>query len=357
MKLKPTLSLLGLPLTAPALGIGLGDLSVHSYLEQPLHVSVRIMSPPPTLNVECLSLRPGDSGLPMPARTDFRIERTGEDALLHITTPQAISDPVAEFLLVSDCEGRLQREYALLLDPPPQTEPAGQTMPGSHTLDVPANVPLADTPAATRPAASAARITPAVSSARAPAARPRRAEPAKPAVRAEAPRLVISGKPARAESDGAPAKLGERAAPIQPDASSDGLTAVELSDENASLQRRLAHLEAQLAALHKRNAEIEAQLAAAARARAEPAAPGSSPRWPTYLLGLGLLVGSGVSLAWLSRRSRSPGWPTLRMPWNPPKAAKPVRPYAGIDPALLHFDTMLRDDSLKTGSAASGPKR
>lgn len=348
MKLKPVVCLLGVHISAPALGIGLGDLNVHSYLEQPLHVSVKILNPPPTLNVDCLSLRPADGGLPMPARTRLRIERTGEDAVLHITTPQAVSDPVAQFLLISDCEGRLQRDYALLLDPPPQIESVSLAAPGSQSPDAPASVLPAEALAPARPAAASAVIVSAAPPPRTPAARPRRNALPKPPVRADTPRLVISGKPSPANTGSAAAgREQDSALPALPGANPGNLTTAELSDENTALNRRLAHLEAQLAALQKRNADIEAQLAAAALARPEPSVAQASP-WPAYLLGLGLLVGSGISLAWLRRRNRALGWSSLRMPWTPPRDTRPMWATTGIDPALLQFDTMLHDNSLKS---------
>jgi Tfp pilus assembly protein FimV len=354
VKLKSIVCLLGFHISAPALGIGLGDLNVHSYLEQPLHVSVKLLNPPATLNVDCLSLRPAEGGLPMPARTRLRIERTGEDAILHITTPQAISDPVAQFLLISDCEGRLQRDYALLLDPPPQIESASLTASGSQSPDAPASVLPAEASAPAGPAAASAGIAPAATPPRAPTAKPRRKAPAKPLVRTDTPRLVISGKPSPANAGSAPAGRDQDSAlPAWQDANSGNLTTAELSDENAALNRRLAHLEAQLVALQKRNADIEAQLAAAALAQPAPSAAQASP-WPTYLLGLVLLVGSGISLAWLRRRNRSLGWSSLRMPWAPPRETRPVWATAGIDPALLQFDAIHHDNSLRPSSR--GPK-
>ena len=123
LKPKAVALLLGLHFAHPALAIGLGDLSVHSYLQQPLHATVEVLSAPSTLDADCLSLSASNNGLPAPVQARFRIERTGENALLRITTQSPVRDPVAQFVLTSDCEGRLQREYVLLLDPPPQIEP------------------------------------------------------------------------------------------------------------------------------------------------------------------------------------------------------------------------------------------
>ena len=86
MKLKPVAFLLSQYIAAPALAIGLGDLSVHSHLGQPLHATVEVLSAPSTLDAGCLRLRVSDNGLPAPAHARFRIEHKGDNALLHITT-------------------------------------------------------------------------------------------------------------------------------------------------------------------------------------------------------------------------------------------------------------------------------
>ena len=132
LKLKLVALLLGMHFATPALAIGLGDLTVQSTLGQPLHATVEVLSAPATLDAECLSLRSSDNGIPALSQPRFRIERRGDNALLHITTQRAINDPIAQFVLTSYCEGRLQREYVLLLDPPAQIETAELPPPKLH---------------------------------------------------------------------------------------------------------------------------------------------------------------------------------------------------------------------------------
>lgn len=356
MKLNTVVRLLGFTISTPALAIGLGDLSVHSYLGQPLHVAVKVLSPPATLSVDCLSLRPGDSGLPLPGQAQFRIEPKGENALLHITTPQAISDPIAQFRLVSDCEGRLEREYVLLLDLPMPVEPA-ELAPPEPDRRIASGTPPSEAPIPVRAAAPAATVPPPARLPRAPVARSRRDAPPKPVARTDSPRLVISGKKSPTGAGSTPAGVAkDGAAPAPSDANSFQLTTTDLSDENTALNRRLAHLESQLAALQKRNAEIEAQLAAASVVHPEPVA-GQARRWPIYLIVLGLLVGGGASLAWMRRRNRPINWLTEPLPWTPPRKTKLVSAGAVVDPALAHFEPMLQDDSLQPSPAPVTPRQ
>lgn len=329
MKLKPLACLMGLGLTTPAWAIGLGDLTVHSHLGQPLHATVEVLGAPANLEAACFSLRPADNGVGALPQARFRVEPRGKTVLLHITTPRPVNDPVAQFVLGSDCEGRLQREYVVLLDPPVEIQPVRIAV---ETSDVPvAAVPAAR--AAAAPAASVAvRATPepganspsstptATAEVQAPArsAPPPRKAAAKPAAKADA-RLVISGSKADQAGKLPAGPETESAPPPSADSRTVGLSPTELSDENTALSRRLAHLEAQLAALHQRNAELEARLAASRLTQPE-ATPEQAPRWPLYLLGLGLLGSGGLLAAWMRRRSPAgvgKGGPEIGAPLPP----------------------------------------
>lgn len=311
LKLKFAVFLLSLCAVSPALAIGLGDLSVRSFLGQPLHATVEVLGAPATLEVDCMSLRASDGGMAPPEQVRFRIERKGDNALLHITTPRAVNDPIAQFVLVSDCEGRLQREYVVLLDPPAQIEPA-VTLTAAQAEEAPAVAaapPAA--PSTRRPRRAAATPHPAASTLPVATATPqpavpmpRQPKPAEARAKPAEPRLVLSGKRTLPEAGVSPLGLQMDAAlpdPSRPRATE--LSAAELSDENTALNRRLAYLEAQLATLQKRNAELEARGLAASAAAPRPQAD-APPHWPFYLLGLGLLTGSGALAAWMRRRSR-----------------------------------------------------
>mgnify|MGYP001039407236 FL=1 len=352
MKLKPVVLLLGLYFSAPAYAIGLGDLSVRSHLGQPLHATVEILSAPPTLAADCVSLRASDSGLAAPAQARFRIERRGENALLHITTPKAVNDPFAQFVLISDCEGRLQREYVVLLDPPAVIAPAAiapvtLAVPRAETVPTPAAVPLAPaaTPSATAAVAKPARPAAATATSAA-TAKPSRPAQRKLAAQSVSPRLVISGKDSLPEAGSLPAGLEKQAPP--PESSNTRtpeLSATELSDENTALNRRLAHLEAQLAALHKRNEELEARRAAAEASAPKPVAD-QAPQWPLYLLGLGLLGSGGLLASWLTRRRNLPrSEVAATVLWARPNNATPSKASIDFDAPLPQLEPMLASDN------------
>ena len=289
MKLKSACLLLGLCHAGTTAAIGLGEISVRSSLGQPLHATVPLLDISAATTADCFSLGPSADGIAPPPRAQLSIERTGGQALLHIRSRQAIHDPIAQFVLVSDCEARLQRDYVVLLDPP-----MAIVAPLDH--DAPAVTHTAAAAEASPVAASAAVSAP-------PSARPQRrlrrvsAVAAPPAA---APRLVLSGKrelPRTADS-AATQPAGTRLQD-QAHVHARELDATELSDENTALTRKLAHLEAQLAALQRRHAELEAR-ARAATATTVPPPPEQPTQWPLYLLAIGLLSG-GALAAWRRR--------------------------------------------------------
>ncbi|MFO7543019.1 MAG: hypothetical protein R6W97_09490 [Thiobacillus sp.] len=308
MNFKPALLLLSLCQAGSAAALGLGDLNVRSHLGQPLHVTVNILNPTAVTKTDCFSLAAHAGNIAPPSGAHLSLEQAGGQTQLHIRTAKAVFDPIAQFVLTSDCDIRLQREYVVLLDPPAQMEPA-------LIHEQPAAAPTTATaePAA-RPAhkprrsTRAARVVPRVSAATALA-------PAAPRATAQAdatPRLVLSGR--HGSGDSAFALRFDTALPDLNRPRPEGLTAVELSDENTALTRKLAYLESQLTALQLRNAQLEGKPGAQAAAVAPP--PGNPVQWSLYMMLAGLVAG-GVALAvWLRRRSRKPA--EEYDIWNPP---------------------------------------
>jgi Tfp pilus assembly protein FimV len=318
-----------------------------------LRASVAILGASVATTPACFSLAASaDSIAPLP-HAELSLERSGQQTLLHIRTSKPVYDPIAQFALVFDCEGRLQRDYVVLLDPPSVSAP-------EIAQDAP---PAVDTTAATVAAPPPpAPVRRPIRRAPVAAARPSATAPQRPAApRAQAaastPRLVLSGKehaqavPPSPELD-APDVAQPRS--VEPDAT-------DLSDENTALNRKLAYLEAQLAALQRRNAELEARQAVASTATAPP--PSLQPsRWPLYLLIIGLLGAAIALVAWLLRRSRPQPLLLLEDPaWAQPDGAmqslseatsamraepQPTQRMAEIAPPAMVETTEVKDDIL-----------
>lgn len=315
MNVKTVCLLLGLCHAGAAAALGLGELNVRSSLGQPLHVTVALLDVGADLPADCFKLEAGTGAIAPPPRAELSLQRSGDQAVLHIRTRQSIHDPIAQFVLVADCETRLQREYVMLLDPP---DPARLAQTSAAT---PASAPLqASAPPAPRAAPAMQAPTRPTPPARVSTPRPPPAPRAQQAPRDEpAPRLVLSGRRSPQSTAERPfalrldSNLPDPARPI----AERPLTETELSDETTALSRRLAHLETQLLALQRRNAELEARSPTVAVA--PPPATGSA-RWPLALLLVGLLVGSVLLVVGLRRRSRTPATDTQLdlNPWTQP---------------------------------------
>ena len=304
VKLKPVCLLLCLCHAGSTAAFGLGEISVRSFLGQPLDATVTLLDTTPAVTADCFSLGASTGSIAPPPRAQLSIELAGEQRLLHIRTTQPIHDPVAQFALVSDCEARLQRDYVVLLDPPAQVEAVSVREGPAAQQTAAASIA---TPASTAPhRPHHVKRAPAVTA----PARPSATAPHQPAIPPQAaagvPRLVLSGKhrvsPA-ADTPIAPRLDNQLPDPAQP--RPEQLTATELSDENTALNRKLAHLEAQMAALQQRYAALEARRTASS-ATVMPPPPKQPARWPLYLLAIGLLTGAGVLTAWRRQRGRNP---------------------------------------------------
>ena len=317
MKLKALSLLIAFSMSSPTLAIGLGELSVRSHLGQPLHVTIEIIDPPANLDAACLSLAPAPNGLTLPTRTRFAVERNDARTLLHITTRERFAEPAAQFVLTSDCDGRLQREYIFLLDPPLLADVPVEAIPELTVVQ-----PRAE-PSVARGVRAPAAVADATAIADAPRPRSPSAKPQprpatklpprpapKPAAEADTPRLIISGKPRPATGPDGEAT-----------AISHALSIAELSDENTALLHKLAHIESQLVALNRRNAELEARLNTALLPPPPPTTT-SAANWLVTALGLlGLLAGSGALLAWWGRHNRVQDRHTALPGWTAPRAS------------------------------------
>ena len=160
--------------------LGLGDIELHSALNEPLNADVRILSAQPgDLSNASVRLAPNDefarAGIERPALlSDIKFTIVpGKDgtATLSITSTQPIREPFLDFIVQLNWQsGRLLREYTLLLDPPvfgeeqkaPVAAPVAEAPPKPA---VPASPPqpapmAASVPASPAPAAAPQQVSP-----------------------------------------------------------------------------------------------------------------------------------------------------------------------------------------------------
>ncbi|MGI9201019.1 MAG: type IV pilus assembly protein FimV, partial [Woeseiaceae bacterium] len=152
-------------LAGEAWALGLGEIKLHSALNEPLHAEIELLSATPEelAGLE-VSMASGETftryGLDRPAvlsTIQFRVNRSGQATgnVVEIRSAGPITEPFVTFLVeASWARGRLLREYTVLLDPPTFTPPAAaQQMPAvtAPTRSQPADSARIERPAPSQP--------------------------------------------------------------------------------------------------------------------------------------------------------------------------------------------------------------
>ena len=168
--------------------LGLGEIELHSALNEPLSAEVRLLSAKPDeLDNAVIRLAPNDefarAGIERPAILSdikFNVVRAKDGtATLNITSTQPIREPFLDFIVqLSWQSGRLLREYTLLLDPPVFGE----------EKEAPVSAPVAESPTAVQ-AKPAAPASPVMSAPMAVVTPP---SPAQAAVNGQAPQAAAA---------------------------------------------------------------------------------------------------------------------------------------------------------------------
>ena len=265
---------------APALG--LGEITQHSALNQPFNADIAL--------VDAGGLAEGDLSVSLATADEFSragVERVfflndlkftpilrGNRSLIRVTSSKPVNEPFLNFLVqVNQPNGRLLREYTVLIDPP-----------GS-----PGIVPVNDEPAPGLQSSAFPSVEPAVAS--------------PPAAKATTPK-PDADKPAAAPANDAIAE--QLAASV--------LQNQQLQKSIDELNARLQAQDEQIAGQKKQVIELQAQLAEVKQAPAEPVVPQVTAPVPVveeeseptpWLLIIGLLaLVTLLSVAVFIRRQR-----------------------------------------------------
>jgi pilus assembly protein FimV len=127
-KLTKALALIGLSAPAGVFALGLGDIHLHTALNQPLRAEIDLLSTKPG-EVEDVTVRLASGGAFARAGVErafvltklrFQpLEKSGGAAAIEVSTEGPVQEPFLDFLIeVNWPSGRVVREYTLLLDPP-----------------------------------------------------------------------------------------------------------------------------------------------------------------------------------------------------------------------------------------------
>jgi pilus assembly protein FimV len=145
-------------------GIGLGDIKLHSALNEPLRAEIKLIDVKDlTENQIIVDLAPADDFTRAHVDRDFMLNSlrfrldldNPRDPKVVVTTQQPIREPFLNFLVeVQWPSGRLLREYTLLMDLPaysPSSAPAPVESPEVRTYSVPKPAKVSPPPAEPRP--------------------------------------------------------------------------------------------------------------------------------------------------------------------------------------------------------------
>ncbi len=174
-----------MPLGAQALGFG--KIVVRSALDEPLDADIELISPTPeditNLKIKLASpeayMRAGIDRPYILGDLQFRIRQDDQGRYyIHVSSKKRIKEPFLNFLLEMNWQnGRMVREYTILLDPPDRIQrqpamveaPATQEAPAAITEPVPAPVPAPAPAAESEPVPAPVAEAPAEAVAEAPA--------------------------------------------------------------------------------------------------------------------------------------------------------------------------------------------
>jgi pilus assembly protein FimV len=116
-------------LPTSSLALGLGEIEVNSFLNQPLNAEIEVISARPgEIDDLLVSLASSEAftraGLSRPhhlsnLRFSVKKNEEGDEAVIIVSTKSAIKEPFLNFLIEADwSKGRILREFTVLLDPP-----------------------------------------------------------------------------------------------------------------------------------------------------------------------------------------------------------------------------------------------
>ena len=145
-----------LPINSFALG--LGEIEVNSFLNQPLNAEIEVLSARPgEIDDLLVSLASREAftraGLERPRhlselRFEVKKNEAGDSAVILVSTRSAIKEPFLNFLVEADwSKGRLLREFTILLDPPFYADQPAPVQPASSVAPAAAADPADSEPA------------------------------------------------------------------------------------------------------------------------------------------------------------------------------------------------------------------
>ncbi len=334
------LTMLSLGVQNSSFAVGLGEIEVRSHIGQPLLANVKVQGVEGLKDQACFRLGNDANGLNQISNANVRLGNIkGDEAILSISTTQAITEPIVSLSVIAECDSTFRRDYVLLIDPLLTTE-----IENANDAQINNTVEITDTLVEksavttsranktsnnqivklkkntakksivnTKNAANNDNIVLTVNydkklssntnTQNAPTVHARNT------AKASKPRLSISGATFENNANAIGLRLDKQlhfSAETAPQALASNIA---IEDETTVLSNRLAHLEQQITTLQQRNRALEAEKNAQIKPQAENLLesnlPKSNTTWWPYLAGLGLLIGGYFAADFWRRRRQS----------------------------------------------------
>lgn len=146
----------------PGMAFGLGEISVHSYLGEPLRATIPLQTEPnEEVDVSCLSLAPPPEveGMIYLRHARLSLSTQGDGLQLTISGSNVLNEPFISVVIQSNCQeqGRLKREYTLLIDPATYTAAPSIAEPPPAVADKHSAMPASSATGIVRPRPQASR--------------------------------------------------------------------------------------------------------------------------------------------------------------------------------------------------------
>ncbi len=345
------LTLLSVGLQNPVFAVGLGDIEVKSHIGQPLQAKLKVQGIVGLKDKACFRLGSDSDGVNPINNGNIRLSNIkGDEAILTISTTDAIIEPIVSLAVIAECDSNFRRDYVLLIDPLLTTELTSfndaETTDGVEIINsVDEKSAVTQSPVTQTNYNQSVRVQQNSAKKSSASHKNSHSHPdltlnnaqkstastqnkgilnpqntTKNSVKSDKPRLSISGGTFDSHFNSLGLRLDKQlrfAVETSPQALANH---VAIADEATVLGNRLAHLEQQITTLQQRNRALEAEKNAAIKPQAEKLtvanSANSTTNWWPYLAGIGLLIGGYFAADFWRRRRQSQQLDNAEDVWN-----------------------------------------
>ena len=329
---KTAVAVLAISAQTNVFALGLGNVEVNSHLGQALRANIKVQGASEIKSLDCFRVINDGSAENQLNSANFKLSKAVDDvAILTVTTNQIINEPIMNLSIAADCNANMRRDYVLLLDPPVTTDVTTEvadnfeastetladndkTKPAQATVTstkAPQTVKVAKTnKKSTKAKAEKRQIILTAGYTDVKPAEVIQAEPKSAAVKESKPRLSISGGDMTVMPSNNPQLRMDMQLQFTPENAPMPLQSalagdIEIQDEVAVMNKRMAHLKTQIDQLSQTNQTLKTENQMQLQQLEVANSAKNSLDWLGYILGGALLFSSfNIANNWRIRRQQ-----------------------------------------------------